>query len=251
MKLWSRAIRIVLALAIATQSTALLPALAASQGSKPLAVKAIGEAELKSEFGAGGGGGGGDPVDPPPGETCSLSGGLFATSNRLTIQCGVVSIGWEQNGTPTYVGSSFDTYGPYCVNQANPSYTNSLNTSCEYEFKTGTQFEVSGGYSGSVEGTFRELVQISGGFRLDGSLTLNWEQSTTRSVPASISPRTYQYLRPKYKFDKYLKQYAVYKTYSNGLRERLTPLVNLTEKQRVQAMETTICDVWGNNCTVY
>lgn len=65
MKLWSKALRIVLALAIATQGTALLPAMAASQGSKRLAVKAIGEAELKIEFGAGGGGGGGDP-DPNP-----------------------------------------------------------------------------------------------------------------------------------------------------------------------------------------
>jgi hypothetical protein len=71
MKLWSRAIRVVLALAIAAQSTALLPAMAAaSQGSKPLAVKAIGEAELKSEFGAGGGGGGGTPTTPSP-PSCS------------------------------------------------------------------------------------------------------------------------------------------------------------------------------------
>jgi hypothetical protein len=62
MKILIRVLKVVLAVAIATQSTALLPALAASQGSKPLAVKAIGEAEVKSEFGAGGGGGGGDPV---------------------------------------------------------------------------------------------------------------------------------------------------------------------------------------------
>ncbi len=80
MKFLSRATRILLATMVASQGAMLVPAMAASQG-KQLAVKAIGMAELKSEFGAGGGGGGsggGGPVVVDPGEaggSCTIYDG--------------------------------------------------------------------------------------------------------------------------------------------------------------------------------
>ena len=127
MKFWSRAARILLATLIATQGAALLPAMAASASqSKRLEVKAIGEAELKSEYGAGGGGGGTtDPIkekqepSPYPSEIATPQGReadyweFYSTRVEGIVRMNSQIVGEWNNKTgtsPLKINQSFDGY---------------------------------------------------------------------------------------------------------------------------------------------
>ena len=208
MKFWSRAARILLATLIATQGAALLPAMAASASqSKRLAVKAIGEAELKSEYGAGGGGGG--TTDPPVSDPVEVvAQQVYITDAYLTSEV-------------TYADSWVSGYS----SESSCSSLTARSTFCDYTFTetTGSTYIVSGGFSSTVSINGGVAVKVfsvngsaQGGYEVNGSYTANSSTSISKTTRYEAPGYTTLYYRAKYRTQRNGVTYSVKVAYSNG-----------------------------------
>ncbi len=188
MKFLSRVTRILLATMVASQGAMLVPAMAASQG-KQLAVKAIGMAELKSEFGAGGGGGGsGGPVVVDPG-----NGGGGNPSCQYNWNANQYC-DWVDRNTITEVQTDYSDWiefrdvgfpiiscdagnGSTCAQR---SYEASVAVAINIQFSVA---DPQGVYSGAVALSIQAGAAISASFenvpngtQLKGFLKLDWQR---------------------------------------------------------------------------